>query len=114
MKTIKNVLVTRVTSPSGIMKVSRDKGIPTSEVFVRVNFKYGEKEYAVSQKFGFLSRRHYEALINAVETANPVDLDVNIEAGFFNVHEEVSLDELYNSVPKKEVVNNLADLSDLI
>lgn len=115
MKTIKNVLIKKVTSPNGIVRIAEDRGIPTSEVFVRVVFKYNDKDYTVSQKFGFLSRKQYEKLLNVVDTDTTIDLDVDLTSGFFYVHEEVDLDTLYASVPKREfTTNNLAELSDLI
>ena len=59
------VVITSVTSPAKIAEVAEVQGLNPQEVFVRINFKVGDKEYKASNKLRFLGEKGYQRLLNA-------------------------------------------------
>ncbi len=120
MVTVKKVVIKGLTSLDRICRIAKERGCTKSEVFVRVHFEYNGKEYAVSQRMMYLGEDDYLALLDAMENGKVLDLDVDPESGFFNIHKELSkegrlakLKEIMADKPAS-TVRTQANLTDLL
>lgn len=120
MITVKKVVIKGLTSLDRICKIAKERGCTKSEVFVRVHFVHGSKEYAVSQRMMYLGTDDYLTLLDAMENDKVLDLDVDPKSGFFNIHKEISkedrlakLEEIMADKPVS-TVKTQADLTDLL
>ena len=111
-KTLENVVVRTVTSPSNIQRIAVDRGINPQEVFVRVTFEWEGKLYSVSNQLRFLNKSGYQELLNAQKTGEPLTFSVDTESGFFYIEHSVSIDDLF--AEKIETKPVFADLSTLL
>lgn len=106
--TVENCIIKQVSSPSTIQRVAVDKGVNPQEVFVRVTFEVGGKEFGVSNKLRFLTKAGYLELIESQKNKTPMKLAVDVVSGFFYIEKDVSVDDLF-----KEAVTSSANRTDL-
>ena len=99
--TVDGAIIKTVSSPSTIQRVAIDKGVNPQEVFVRVTFEYGGKEFGVSNKLRFLTKAGYNELLEAQKNKTPMKLAVDTESGFFYIEKDVSVDDLFKEAVVK-------------
>lgn len=93
MVNLKAVKIVGVTSLERIFKIAKEKGCAKSEVFVRITFEHDGKEYMASQRMMYLGEDDYLELADAVETGKLLDIDVDVDSGFFNIHRVFTKEE---------------------
>ena len=110
--TVDGAVIKTVSSPSTIQRVAVDKGVNPQEVFVRVTFEYGGKEFGVSNKLRFLTKAGYNELLEAQKNKTPMKLAVDTDSGFFYIEKNVSVDDLFKEavVKSTDTRTNLAAL----
>lgn len=96
---LKEVVITKVSSPATIMQIAEDRNLNPQEVFVRVTFEYQGKEYSASNKLRILTQKGYEELLAAKENKTLVDIAVT-DTGFFYLERNVSVDDLFKVKPE--------------
>lgn len=99
---VEGAIIKQVSSPSTIQRVAVDKGVNPQEVYVRVTFEYGGKEFGVSNKLRFLTKAGYAELISAQKNATPMKLAVDVESGFFYIEKDVQIDDLFKEAVVRE------------
>ncbi len=110
-----DVVITAVTSPNRIAAIAEEQAINPQEVFVRINFKVGEKEFTSSNKLRFLGQEGYQKLLDAKESGDPVKitLTMNDKGSLFylanDMHVEVA--DLFSTPVER--VDNRASIADL-
>ena len=110
---VKDAVIKQVSTPSTIQRVAIDKGINPQEVYVRVTFEYGGKEFGVSNKLRFLTKAGYEELIKAKENKTAMTLAVDTESGFFYIEKDIKVDDLFKT-PVEKKTDTRTGLSSLI
>ena len=110
---VKDTIIKQVSTPSTIQRVAVDKGINPQEVYVRVTFEYGGKEFGVSNKLRFLTKAGYEELIKAKENKTAMTLAVDTESGFFYIEKDIKVDDLFKT-PVEKKTDTRTGLSALI
>ena len=110
---VKDTIIKQVSTPSTIQRVAIDKGINPQEVYVRVTFEYGGKEFGVSNKLRFLTKAGYEELIKAKENKTAMTLAVDTESGFFYIEKDIKVDDLFKT-PVEKKTDTRTGLSALI
>jgi hypothetical protein len=110
---VKDTIIKQVSTPSTIQRVAIDKGINPQEVYVRVTFEYGGKEFGVSNKLRFLTKAGYEELIKAKENKTVMTLAVDTESGFFYIEKDIKVDDLFKT-PIEKKTDTRTGLSALI
>lgn len=110
---VKDTIIKQVSTPSTIQRVATDKGINPQEVYVRVTFEYGGKEFGVSNKLRFLTKAGYEELIKAKEDKTAMTLAVDTESGFFYIEKDIKVDDLFKT-PVEKKTDTRTGLSALI
>ena len=111
------VVITAITSPAKVAEVAAVQGLNPQEVFVRVNFKVGEKEYKASNKLRFLTQSGYQRLLDAKASGTEISVTLVLTEGqddafiYVNPEHKVSVDDLF-STPLERVDDrqNIADL----
>lgn len=111
------IVVTSVSSPDKIAEVAKVQGLNPQEVFVRVNFKVGDKEFKASNKLRFLTPAGYQRLLDARASGKEISvtlaLSENKDDAFIYVNPEhkVSVDELFSTpLEKVDTRSNIAEL----
>ena len=109
------VIITSVTSPSSIQAIARDHDLNPQEVFVRVGFKLGDKDYMSSNKLRFFGKEGYEKLLEAKQSGEPVSVTLTAnEKGtliYLNSAEHVEIEDLFAvPVTKTDTRSNIEDL----
>lgn len=99
---VKDTIIKQVSTPSTIQRIAIDKGINPQEVYVRVTFEYGGKEFGVSNKLRFLTKAGYEELIKAKENKTAMTLAVDTESGFFYIEKDIKIDDLFKTPVEKK------------
>ena len=110
---VKDTIIKQVSTPSTIQRVAIDNGINPQEVYVRVTFEYGGKEFGVSNKLRFLTKAGYEELIKAKENKTAMTLAVDTESGFFYIEKDIKVDDLFKT-PVEKKTDTRTGLSALI
>jgi hypothetical protein len=99
--TCKNVVIKSVSSPDTIKLVAAEREINPQEVFVRIVFEHEGAEYKASNKLRFLTKAGYESLLKSCKDKTPVDLTVDVEAGFFYIEYGTTVDDLFATPVEK-------------
>lgn len=104
---LKGVKILGVSSPATIKSIADEKGLNPQEVFVRVTFESGGKEYTASNKLRFFKQKGYDKLLEAKKSGSPVDVAVT-ETGFIYLEDNVKIEDLF-----KEPVDTVDSRSSL-
>jgi hypothetical protein len=100
---IEKAIVKGVSSPDTIQRIAEEKGLNPQEVFVRLTFETGGKEFVASNKLRFLGKKGYEQLVKVKSSGETVDITVDTEKEFFYLNNGTTVDDLFKTeLPKRE------------
>lgn len=112
-----NVVITSISSPAKIAEVAKVQGLNPQEVFVRINFKVGEKEYKASNKLRFLTENGYNRLLAAKASGEEINVTLVLTEGqddafiYVNPENKVSVADLFSQpLERVDERQSIADL----